>query len=441
MRLLRFNRIRIIKIATILIDYCILFFLCKSNFSLTASIFDNNLNLLFSLIFVVSINYLIGKYDFFDIQNIRKMIIYFFKKNLIISLYIFIILIFLKNLLLPFSLLYLILIYFFSSFLSQVILLFITYRLRFSELRLNIYGTEMETNSIKNQILSFNYPLRNKKLIFKRIYDDVSKINYIDHLVVNDKSLISNNKFLDLCLSNGIKLYNCEEWVQANFKMMQYIKSDEIELLINSCLSKKEFFNSKIKRFGDILLSSFLIIFTFPILLIAFIFIWIDDGFPIFYCQERNGLNGKKIRIFKLRSMVKDAEKAGAKWAISDDERVTKVGSFLRKFRIDELPQLISVFKGDMSLIGPRPERPLFDKEIINHIPNYKLRLLSKPGLSGWAQVNYPYGASIEDAKSKFSYDAYYIFNSSLKLDFLILVKTIKLILSGNGSDPNDILN
>ena len=104
--------------------------------------------------------------------------------------------------------------------------------------------------------------------------------------------------------------------------------------------------------------------------------------------------------------MVKDAEKMGAKWAISNDERVTKVGSFLRKFRIDELPQLISVFKGDMSLIGPRPERPLFDKEIINHIPNYKLRLLCKPGLSGWAQVNYPYGASIEDAKNKFKYDA-----------------------------------
>lgn len=441
MGILRFNRIIIIKIATILIDYCTLYFLCKSNFLLTSSIFENNLNLLFSLIFVVSINYLIGKYDFFDIQNIGKMIIYFLKKNLIISLYIFFILIFLKNLLITHSLLYLILIYFLSSFLSQVILLLISYRFRYSELRLNIYGTEMETNSIKNQILSFNYPIRNKKLVFTRIYDDVSKINFIDHLLVKDKKLICDDKFFNLCRLKGVKLYNCEEWIRENFKRIQLIKSDEIDFITKSCMSKKEFFNSSIKRFGDILLSSLLILFSIPLLLITCIFIWIDDGLPIFYCQERSGLNGKKIRIFKLRSMIKDAEKTGAKWAISADARVTKVGFFLRKFRIDELPQLISVFKGDMSLIGPRPERPLFDKEIINHIPNYKLRLLSKPGLSGWAQVNYPYGASIEDAKNKFSYDAYYIFNSSLKLDLLILVKTIKLILKGNGSDPGDILN
>lgn len=437
---LRFNKIRIIKIATILIDYFILYFLCKSNFSLINSIVENKINLFFLLLFVVSINYLIGKYDYVEIQNTSKMIIYFFKKNVINFLYIFIALIFFKNQFITFSLLYLIIFYFLSSLFSQIIVLVITSRLRFSELRLNIYGTEKEINLIKNQILSFNYPLRNKKIIFKRIYD-YSKIKFVDHLIVSEEYLIGNNKFLSLCQSSGVKLYTCKEWVQENLKLIKYIKSEEIDQITNSCFCKKEFFNSKIKRFGDIILSSFLIIFTIPILLIAFILILIDDGFPIFYCQERNGLNGKKIIIFKLRSMVKDAEKTGAKWAISDDERVTKVGSFLRKFRIDELPQLISVFKGDMSLIGPRPERPLFDKEIIDHIPNYKLRLLSKPGLSGWAQVNYPYGASIEDAKNKFSYDAYYIFNSCLKLDFLILVKTIKLILSGNGSDPNDILN
>ena len=435
-----FNRIRILKILTIFIDFYILYFFCKSNFSLLSLIFETKLNLFFSLLSMVSINYLIGKYDFFDIPNIRKMIIYFFKKNIINFLYLLIILISLKTQFITLSLLFLVFTYFLSSLSSQIILMLISYRLRFRELRLNIYGTDMEINLIKNKILSFNYTLRNKKLIFKRIYDD-SKINFIDHLLVNDQDFISDDKFLRLCKSKGIKLYNSEGWVRENFKVMHYINSDEIDFITNSSFSKKEFFNSSIKRFGDILLSSVLIILTTPFLFITFILIWIDDGLPIFYWQERSGLNGKKIRIFKLRSMVKDAEKMGAKWAISNDERVTKVGSFLRKFRIDELPQLISVFKGDMSLIGPRPERPLFDKEIINHIPNYKLRLLCKPGLSGWAQVNYPYGASIEDAKNKFNYDAYYIFNSSLKLDFYILVKTIKLILSGNGSDPADILN
>ena len=436
----RFNRIRILKILIIFVDFYILYFFCKSNFSLLSLIFETKLNLFFSLLCMVSINYLIGKYDIIDIQNVRKMIIYFFKKNIINLSYILIVLIILKTQFITLSLLFLIFNYFLSSLSSQIILILISYRLRFGELRLNIYGTDMEINLIKNKILSFNYTLGNKKLIFKRIYED-SKINFIDHLLVNDQYFNSDNKFLSLCKSKGVRLYSCEDWVLKNFKVMHYIKSDEIDFIKNSSMSKKEFFNSSIKRFGDILLSSVLIITTTPILFITFIFIWVDDGLPIFYCQERSGLKGKKIRIFKLRSMVKDAEKTGAKWAISNDERVTKVGSFLRKFRIDELPQLISVFKGDMSLIGPRPERPLFDKKIINHIPNYKLRLLCKPGLSGWAQVNYPYGASIEDAKNKFSYDAFYIFNSSLKLDFYILLKTIKLILSGNGSDPADILN
>ena len=134
--------------------------------------------------------------------------------------------------------------------------------------------------------------------------------------------------------------------------------------------------------------------------------------------------------------MIVDAESNGAQWAMKNDKRITFIGKILRKTRIDELPQLISVLKGEMSLIGPRPERPEFNILLESKIPHYNLRHLVKPGLSGWAQVNYPYGSSIEDSKYKLSYDIYYIKNFSILLDFIILFKTIRLVLNGKGSAP-----
>ena len=134
--------------------------------------------------------------------------------------------------------------------------------------------------------------------------------------------------------------------------------------------------------------------------------------------------------------MKSDAEKEGIKWSQRNDKRVTKVGKFLRRTRLDELPQLFSVLKGDMSLIGPRPERPEIDDILVKKIPNYKLRYLVRPGLSGWAQVNYPYGASIEDTKMKFSYDIYYIKNFSTFFDLLIFLETIRLVFNLRGSQP-----
>ena len=135
--------------------------------------------------------------------------------------------------------------------------------------------------------------------------------------------------------------------------------------------------------------------------------------------------------------MIIDAENNGAQWAKKDDKRITLIGSFLRKSRIDELPQLISVLKGEMSLIGPRPERPEFNRLLKEKIPYYGMRSLFKPGLSGWAQVNYPYGASLEDSKNKLGYDLFYICNYSLHLDLLILFKTMRTVFSGKGSTPN----
>ena len=173
-----------------------------------------------------------------------------------------------------------------------------------------------------------------------------------------------------------------------------------------------------------------------PLILISALLIKIEENGPILYSQKRTGFAGKVFTIYKLRSMKNNAEKDGFKWSSKNDKRITKIGFWLRRTRLDELPQLLSVIKGDMSLIGPRPERPEFDEILSKEIPNYKLRYLVRPGLSGWAQVNYPYGASIEDTKMKFSYDIYYIKNLSNIFDLLILLETIRLVFNFRGSQP-----
>lgn len=195
-------------------------------------------------------------------------------------------------------------------------------------------------------------------------------------------------------------------------------------------------FHFGIKRFADIILSIFLIFVTLPLVIVSIILIKLEDRGPIFYSQIRSGLNGKEFRIWKLRTMYKNSETGSAKWAIKNDKRITKIGKLLRRTRIDELPQLFSIIFGKMSLIGPRPERPEFDKILEKKIPNYQLRYKIKPGLSGWAQVNYNYGSSIQDASKKLSYDLYYITKFSIWIDFLIFFKTINLVFNGRGSEP-----
>lgn len=196
-------------------------------------------------------------------------------------------------------------------------------------------------------------------------------------------------------------------------------------------LNKQAF--EKFKRIADIILAIILsvpFIIIFPLAAIA---IKINSKGPIIYKQKRVGKNGKIFEIIKFRSMVADAEKNGAQWAQKKDKRVTLSGNILRKTRIDELPQIWNVFKGDLSFIGPRPERPEFVKKLAEKIPHYSMRNLVKPGLSGWAQVNFPYGASVEDAIEKLQYDLYYIKNRSLALEISIALKTIMTILSREG--------
>ena len=189
------------------------------------------------------------------------------------------------------------------------------------------------------------------------------------------------------------------------------------------------------KRLFDIIASFILLLLTAPVILIFALLVKLDSKGPAFYRQERVGLFGQPFQIIKLRSMRTDAEvAAGAVWAEKDDPRITRVGRFIRKVRIDELPQAWSVLKGEMSFVGPRPERPEFIAELEEQIRYYAERHMVKPGITGWAQINYPYGATIDDARQKLEYDLYYAKNYTPFLDLLILVQTVRVILWPEGA-------
>lgn len=190
----------------------------------------------------------------------------------------------------------------------------------------------------------------------------------------------------------------------------------------------------RLKRASDVLLSLILLVLAAPVMLLAALLVRLESPGPVIYRQNRVGLHEKEFTVYKFRSMRTDAEKNGPVWAAEKDPRVTRVGKFIRKTRIDELPQLWNVLKGDMSFIGPRPERMAFVKELKKTIPYYSLRHTVKPGLTGWAQVSLPYVASEEDSRRKLEYDLYYIKNMSLLLDFNIILKTMGVVLFPKGA-------
>jgi sugar transferase (PEP-CTERM system associated) len=190
-----------------------------------------------------------------------------------------------------------------------------------------------------------------------------------------------------------------------------------------------------VKRGFDVATSLLLLAFTLPIIGLAALAVRLESPGHILYRQERSGFGGKSFTLLKFRSMRSDAEGDGAPvWARDADPRVTRVGAIIRKYRIDELPQLWNVLRGNMSFVGPRPERPFFVKQLAEQIPFYSERHAVKPGITGWAQVNYPYGASLEDARQKLAYDLYYVKNRTLFLDIVILIHTIRVILFREGA-------
>ena len=299
-----------------------------------------------------------------------------------------------------------------------------------------------------NFIGSENTFLMIKKSLSDKKYKNFLKVQKISKSFVNnieDKKIIidhQNNieKFyyslLDDNIENISEVLNIEDWYEKVFEKIP-INLFTLENIYQLKLASKNDFSNKIKRIGDISFSLIIIIFTSPISLISAFLIWLEDRGPIFYKQKRVGLNGKIFNIYKFRSMSVEAESEGVTWAIKNDPRTTKIGRLLRNTRFDEIPQLLTVLRGEMSLIGPRPERPEIEKMLKKNIAHYNLKYLAKPGLSGWAQVNYPYGSSLNDSRNKLAYDIFYIKNKSIFLDFIIFIKTIRVVINFNKYGSN----
>jgi len=234
------------------------------------------------------------------------------------------------------------------------------------------------------------------------------------------------------CIPLKISFYDLPTFVEKFTGKIPVNSIGQVWFLENMKESQKAIYEVG-KRVFDIVIAIVLLICALPFLPLLYAVVKLNSPGPFLFMQQRTGRRGKKFMAVKIRSMSKNAEKNGPQWAVQDDPRVTRSGKFMRKTRIDEIPQLINILRGEMSFIGPRPERPEFIEKLEKKIPYYNERLLVKPGLTGWAQINFPYGASEKDALEKLQYDLYYIKNRSFILDLSILLKTIKTVLSGGG--------
>ena len=264
---------------------------------------------------------------------------------------------------------------------------------------------------------------------------ELVNLHKADKIVVLDTGL--GEKFMKKMLHLKVKGVDIKDYFAFNEELEGKIdvnSVDESWLIFSRGFNiYREDAQKRIKRIFDVLLAVLIGTVAFPIMVMTAIFVKLDSPGPIFFMQQRVGYNGKMFNIIKFRSMRTDAEKDGPKWASKDDPRLTRLGKFIRKTRLDELPQLWNILKGDMSFAGPRPERPVFVDKLEKELPFYSLRHSIQPGLTGWAQVMYPYGASVEDALHKLEYDLYYIKNQGFILDMVIFFKTLKTVLFGKG--------
>ena len=258
-----------------------------------------------------------------------------------------------------------------------------------------------------------------------------------DVLVDFTDKLLRDPKLTDKLLQyklEGLQYYNYLEFYEiyesklpiSHLSPKWFLENTGFEIYHNN-------FNLKAKRLLDLLFALLIGIFAAPVIVLAAIIVKLESKGPVFFIQERIGEGNKKFNIVKFRSMTTDAEKDGPQWASKNDNRVTKFGKIMRATRIDELPQLWNVLRGEMSFVGPRPEREYFIQQLEKEIPYYNLRHTVKPGLTGWAQVMYPYGASVEDAYRKLQYDLYYIKHHSIPFDVKVLLKTVTIVIFGKG--------
>lgn len=313
-----------------------------------------------------------------------------------------------------------------------------------------IFGSNHIENNIQQDIINsldynyIGYISNNKSRATKYLignYDEMEKIikeNKVDLLViVKDMQSPSFKKYLKRLFElkvNGLKVLSYEIFNEEIQKKIDASKIDEEWLLQSNGFDiLNDGMQKNMKRGADLVIASTLMILLSPVALIAAILIKLESKGPIIFKQVRIGENMVPFKVYKFRSMkIHDPQKY-SKYAQDNDNRVTKIGNFMRKTRIDELPQLFCILKGTMSFVGPRPEWDILAKEYEKQIPYYNLRHMIKPGLTGWAQVMYPYGENIEDTKRKLEYDLYYLKHQDLILDVLIILKTVKVILFGKG--------
>ena len=234
------------------------------------------------------------------------------------------------------------------------------------------------------------------------------------------------------CKKAGFPVIQYLSFVEKEIRRVD-LKRIELGWLLYSEGFQFDLLDRMLKRTFDLVVSALVLALMSPFLVLAMIAIRIEGPGAVLYRQTRVTRDGKNFEIMKLRTMRTDAEAGGAVWARKNDDRITKIGHFLRRTRIDELPQLLNILRGEMSFVGPRPERPQFVAELASKIPLYNERHMVKAGLTGWAQINYPYGASVDDARSKLSYDLYYVKNFSILFDFVILLQTLRVVLWPSG--------
>ena len=260
------------------------------------------------------------------------------------------------------------------------------------------------------------------------------KINEIIVAVRQQRGGVLPLRSLLDCRLDGVRVTDLSRFFERVHGQVP-IESLKVSWLIYGNGYRQNWRRTFMKRVFDIIAAAFLLVLTLPIMLMAALLILFEDGGPVIYRQKRVGARGATFTLLKFRSMRKNAEMDGkASWAAVNDSRITQVGKFLRRTRIDELPQLLNVLRGEMSFVGPRPERPEFVAMLTEQIPFYAVRHSVKPGLTGWAQVRYSYGATVEQSVKKLEYDLYYVKNHTLVLDLVILLETVRVVLLGEGA-------
>ena len=310
------------------------------------------------------------------------------------------------------------------------------------KLKIIFIGQNEYTNTLKENLKeSDEY---NLMAVFNEHSQDLTEIINIEYnlmkpdiIVDFTDSLLKDHKLVEQLLKyklQGLQYYHYIDFYEVFERKLSVAHLDQKWFLENSGFEiYHNNFNLKLKRLFDIAFSLIIGIIVLPIIAISAVIVKLESKGPIFFIQERIGEGNLPFKIIKFRSMTTDAEKDGPQWATKNDNRVTKWGKIMRATRIDELPQLWNVIRGEMSFVGPRPEREFFIQQLEQEMPYYNLRHTVKPGLTGWAQVMYPYGASVEDAYNKLQYDLYYIKHNNTIFDIMVILKTINIVVFGKG--------